>query len=210
MRDESEKEVIHRLEAFSDIVIGFSLAQLALSLTMPAHGRDLFVHISGARVLIALVITFALVCAIWWSHHRLFRHLFVPTRVNIFANFAALGGVIFLTYSMQVLLHVGMGDAVAYAMYTGSYGWILLLFAFIAWNGLRLRGAQLHAELHAHSVNLAVRLTVIGLWLAAMTAVTLIFGFQPRVMQWLVLALVAVMAVYRIATRSRAANSPSV
>jgi hypothetical protein len=59
VRDESEKEVIHRLEAFSDIVIGFSLAQLGLSLTIPAHARDLFVHVRGATGLLALVITFS-------------------------------------------------------------------------------------------------------------------------------------------------------
>ena len=39
LRDEPEKEVVHRLEAFSDIVIGFSLAQLGLSLTLPARAR---------------------------------------------------------------------------------------------------------------------------------------------------------------------------
>jgi uncharacterized membrane protein len=105
MRDESEKEVVHRLEAFSDIVIGFSLAQLGLTLIIPHRAIDLFMHVSGARTLLGFAVTFALVCAVWWSHHRLFRHAFVPTPLNIFANFAALGGVIFLSYSMQVLIH---------------------------------------------------------------------------------------------------------
>jgi hypothetical protein len=51
IRDESEKEVVHRLEAFSDIVIGFSLAQLGLTLIIPRHAIDLFSNGNGVRAL---------------------------------------------------------------------------------------------------------------------------------------------------------------
>ncbi len=169
MREESEKEVVHRLEAFSDIVIGFSLAQLGLSLVIPRHAEELFSSGAAARGMIALAITFALVCAVWWSHHRLFRYVFVAAPVNILANFAALGGVIFLAYSMQVLVHVGFSDRIAYAMYTGSYAWITLLFAFMAWNGLRLRRAALMEIQVRQAVRFAWRMSIIGVWLALMT-----------------------------------------
>lgn len=209
MRDESEKEVIHRLEAFSDIVIGFSLAQLGLTLTIPAHARDLFTHIHGATSLMGLVITFTLVCGVWWSHHRLFRHLFVPTTINIVANFAALGGVIFLAYSMQVLLHFGFGDPVAFPMYTGAYAWILLLFSFIAWNGMRLRSRQMHAELRSLSLLYTIRLSVVALYLTLMTVAVLVFGLHSNVSLWMFAALVVVVAVSRILAR-RLISSPSV
>ena len=205
MRDESEKEVVHRLEAFSDIVIGFSLAQLGLSLKMPNHAIDLFAHVKGASSLLALAITFLLICAVWWSHHRLFRHAFVPTPINIFANFAALGGVIFLAYSMQVLVHVGLSDRIAYAMYTGSYAWILLLFAFLWWNGIRLRGDQLKGALRTTTVRLAVRVTIIALCLVIMTISALRVGPEATVNQFLVLLLVAALVTHRILTR-RLAN----
>ncbi|MBV9270103.1 MAG: DUF1211 domain-containing protein [Candidatus Eremiobacteraeota bacterium] len=201
MRDESEKEVVHRLEAFSDIVIGFSLAQLGLSLTIPSHAIDLFVHVKGARSLLALAITFLLICAVWWSHHRLFRHAFVPTPVNIFANFAALGGVIFLAYSMQVLMHVGIFDRIAYAMYTGSYAWILSLFAFLWWNGIRLRGDQLRGPLRTATVRHAVRATIIALWLVIMTILALRVGTQTTVNELMLIVLVLAFATQRVVMR---------
>jgi hypothetical protein len=37
-KDETEQRLIRRLESFSDIIIGFSLAQLALSLAIPKNG----------------------------------------------------------------------------------------------------------------------------------------------------------------------------
>jgi uncharacterized membrane protein len=211
VRDESEKEVIHRLEAFSDIVIGFSLAQLGLSLTIPPHARDLFTHVRGASGLIALFITFTLVCAVWWMHHRLFRHLFVPVRINIVANFAALCGVILLAYSMQVLLHNGMTDPVAFPMYTGSYAWIMVLFSLIAWNGMRLRGSQMNPQLRLDSMHYAVRLSIIASWLVVMTLTTSVFGVRPEVAQWLFFVLVIPLAINRFIARSRSRriSSPS-
>lgn len=203
MRDESEKEVVHRLEAFSDIVIGFSLAQLGLSLTIPAHARDLFTLGRGSLGLLALVVTFTLVCSVWWQHHKLFRHLFVPTGVNIVANFAALGGVIFLAYSMQVFVHAGFRDPVAFPMYTGSYAWIMVLFASIAWNGMRLRGSQMNAELRASCMYHTVRLTIIAAWLVLITLATSVFGVRADIAQWLFLVLVIPLAMHRIITRRK-------
>lgn len=208
MRDESEKEVVHRLEAFSDVVIGFGLAQLSLTLVMPLHGaRDLFAHVKGVTELVGFVVTFLLVCAIWWSHHRLFRHLFVPVTPNIIANFAALGGVIFLSYSMQVLVHFGMHDTIAYAMYSGSYAWISLLFSAIAWNGLRLRGEKMPADVRAQSMKFAVRTTIVAVWLAGITVATLFFGSGSAPVLWLTMGFVLSVVVHRILTRRAAVSS---
>lgn len=212
MRDESEQAVIHRLEAFSDIVIGFALAQLGLTLTMPVHGaRDLFVHVKGATELMGFAVTFALVCAVWWLHHKLFRHLFVPARANVGMNFAALGGVIFLAYSMQVFLHFGFRDPVAFPMYTGSYAWVLMWFAIIAWNGMRLRADRMPAVIRVESLEYAIRLTVMALYLIAMTVATLVFGVESPIATWLTFGLVAVAVALRVLKRRLrpAASSPS-
>ena len=198
MRDESEKEVVHRLEAFSDIVIGFSLAQLALSLTIPRHAIDLFSLQGGARSLIALAVTFVLVCGIWWTHHRLFRRVFVPTPLSILANFAALGGIIFLAYSMQVLVRVGLSDRVAYAMYSGSYAWILLLVAAMAWMGIRARGPHLTGAQRAESFRFAVRASIIGAWLAILTAISARVGPQAPINEYMLPVLVVALAGHRI------------
>jgi uncharacterized membrane protein len=211
MRDESEQTVIHRLEAFSDIVIGFALAQLALTLTLPVHGaRELFVHVKGATQLMGFAVTFALVCAVWWLHHKLFRHLFVPTRASIAMNFAALGGVIFLAYSLQVFLHFGFRDPVAFPMYTGSYGWVLFWFALIAWNGLRLRADRMNAMLRWDSLEYAIRLSVMTMYLLALTVAALLFGVGSSLSSWLTAGLVVVVIVWRILKRRlQPVSSPS-
>lgn len=211
MRDESEQAVIHRLEAFSDIVIGFSLAQLAVTLVIPQHSpRDLFTHVKGVKELFGFGITFALVCAVWWSHHRLFRHLFVPVPVNIVANFAALGGVIFLAFSLQVLVRFGLNDSVAYAMYTGSYAWITLLFAAIAWNGLRLRRDRMTHDVRSLGTGFAIRSTIVAVWLCTLTALTLTLGVTNPVMPWLVAAFLVSLLAHRVITRRRLrVSSPS-
>lgn len=210
MRDESEKEIVHRIEAFSDIVIGFSLAQLGLNLIIPAHARDLFTSVRGATGLIALVITFALVCAVWWGHHRLFRHLFVPTPLAIFANFAGLCGVIVLAYSMQILVHDHIDDKVAFAMYTGSYAWTTAFFTVIAWNGFILRGPTMNAPLRADSLKKAIGFSVVCVWMIAFTVVTVVFGMHSPALAWTETGLVVTLLAVRFATRGRrAAGSPS-
>lgn len=201
VNDESEQHLVHRLEAFSDIVIGFSLAQLGLSLTIPKHASDIFSHVHGATGIFAVVITFGLICAVWWAHNRLFRHLFIPSAPNILANFAALCGVIFLAYSMQLLVRADFQDRVAYCMYTGSYGWIMLLFSFIAWNGLRVRGARMNAGLRTQSTKFAVRTTIVAAWFILVTVLTSALGLSPETAQWLFLVLAVALIAQRMISR---------
>lgn len=176
MRDESEKEVIHRLEAFSDIVIGFSLAQLSLSLRMPEHVVDMFTGAGRLSTIGAFVITFTLVCSLWWLHHKLFRHLFVPTPANIAVNFAALGGVLFYAYAMQVLINLKFHDPYGFALYFGCYAYITLLFAYLAWYGLRAHGADLPAPIRTEQGDLAGRLAILGLGFTGITVMMLLNG----------------------------------
>ena len=63
------------LEAFSDIIIGFSLAELTLSLVIPVHALDFFARPLG---LIAFLVTFVLVVRFWWLHFVIFEHYFEP------------------------------------------------------------------------------------------------------------------------------------
>lgn len=203
MRDESEKEVIHRLEAFSDIVIGFSLAQLGLSLTMPPHIRDLFFQGHGLSTLGTFVMTFSLVCSLWWLHHKIFRHLFAPTAANIALNFAALGGVLFYVYAMQVILHVGFRDPYALPLYVGCYAYIIVLFAIIAWTGLLARGEQMNQELRQTSKDLTIRLTIIALAFTTMTVVVLVAGASENILPLVLLLLVLPLTVQRIIIRRR-------
>lgn len=41
MRSDAERETVHRLEAFSDIVIGFCIAEMGINLLMPRSVAEL-------------------------------------------------------------------------------------------------------------------------------------------------------------------------
>ena len=73
------------MEAFSDIVIGFSLGQLALVLVIPAHAIDFVQRPEG---IIAFLVTFVLIVRFWWLHFMIFEHYFEPSRLMIVCNFA--------------------------------------------------------------------------------------------------------------------------
>ena len=56
----------HRLEAFSDLVFGFSLSLLATRLELPAKAEDIFEATRWGT----FVITFGIVCAFWLAPRR--------------------------------------------------------------------------------------------------------------------------------------------
>ena len=103
MRGEERAErLVSRIESFSDLVIGFSLALLALTLSIPSHIVDL---ITNPWWLVAYFWTFAVICALWFNHQRLFTHYFVPEIASILLNFLFLAMVGLIVYFVQVFVH---------------------------------------------------------------------------------------------------------
>lgn len=198
-REESEEHVVHRLEAFSDIVIGFSLAQMTLNLVLPADVLDLFTkHVSS---LVAFGLTFAVVSGMWWSHHRLFTHYFVPTAPNIVLNFLSLGGVMFLVYTLQVWLHADYHRSVAYVMYFGSIAWIIGIIAFLTYRGVVLRGHRMNPQMAVLGRNRALRLGVIALAFAAFAVYDGLTHSNSPIQSGIVVALLVVVVVLRALER---------
>jgi uncharacterized membrane protein len=98
-----DEYLTHRLQAFSDIVIGFSLAQLTLSLVVPNRAADLWSHPTW---LVAYLWTFGVIAAIWSGHTRLFRYIFVPTPVNVVVNFVMLASLGLTVYFLQLYMRL--------------------------------------------------------------------------------------------------------
>lgn len=88
-----EDRTVPRLEAFSDIVIGFSLAQLGASLA-PNKGSSL-----DPTGLLTFFASFTIVCSLWFFHHRLFQNFFVPKTLPIVLNFLWLAVVVLLVFA---------------------------------------------------------------------------------------------------------------
>jgi uncharacterized membrane protein len=147
MATETDERTTHRFEAFSDIVIGLSLAQLGASLTVPKHGSDLF---ADPTWLFAFIFTFAIICSMWFFHHRLFVSVFVPRTGPILVNFVWLATVVLCVYATQLSVRMP-ADAVVWRMYYVLFAVSYALLALQYVLGLRLGGSALTPALVARA-----------------------------------------------------------
>ena len=115
-RDESEQHFTRRLEAFSDIVIGFSLAQLGAELTVSEKGLSFLTSPIG---MLSFLFPFAIVCSAWFFHHRLFSQLFIPKTWPVVLNFAWLASVVLVVFASEP--YTKLGTSLATRFYFGCY-----------------------------------------------------------------------------------------
>jgi uncharacterized membrane protein len=124
----------HRLEAFSDLVFGFSLSLLATRLDVPNELSDVFNSTRWGT----FMITFAIICAIWLAHYRIFRHQFVAKTVDVIINFVFLLGIAIMPYAVQTVLRFMPGQE-AIMLYFGDFALILGALATLRWRALLQR-----------------------------------------------------------------------
>ena len=139
MQKESDERTIHRLEAFSDIVIGFCIAEMGANLLIPRTAAELPSIVVGTN---GFGISFVLIAILWWTHHRLFKSLFVLTPVTLILNFAMLGCLVLMVYFQQVSLHFIVTNdrpQAALLLWLVSYALVFTLLAAMMWIGLRVR-----------------------------------------------------------------------
>jgi uncharacterized membrane protein len=146
--DARDERLTHRLEAFSDIVIGFSLAEMSVNLAVPKHAGDIYTH---TLALVAFAWTFFVIAAFWWSHHRLFDGYFVPTRATVTLNFVALAVLVWLVYELQVFVHFAdtPEQASAAVPYVLTYSVMYLLLGLLFVLCVRMRWEDLDAAQRA-------------------------------------------------------------
>ncbi len=133
MAESFDERTVHRLEAFSDIVIGFGLAQLGSSL---AFTKDLSLDGTG---IIAFFGTFAIVCSLWYFHHRVFQWFFVPKGWPIVLNFVWLAVVVLLVFSAVQFSRAGFGHRTLDELYFGLYAIAYGILALQTLIGIRVR-----------------------------------------------------------------------
>jgi len=162
--DPRDERLIHRLEAFSDIVIGFSMALLAINLQPNVAGIDRLLP-----ALVAFLVSFGFVALLWWLHNRLFAYYFTATPVTIVLNFAALAGValfIFATTAVAQKFMVPHADVRVIApflsLWMGLYGATLSLLAVLYAAGLRSRWSELTYDVRRWGVARALNSGVGG------------------------------------------------
>jgi uncharacterized membrane protein len=212
MRDETQQRLIHRLEAFSDIIIGFSLAQLALSLAIPKNGAEgLLQH---SEPLVAFIITFALVCGMWWAHHKLFVHYFVPIPVMVILNFITLAGVSFAVYSVQLMLHqapaplrgqrpISGHSSMDFVFYLSSLAVVYGLLGIQYLYGWNVRRKHLPDRVASDGLRSALMLLGVALASGAIAALTLRYGLRTASLQYFGFVIIAYAIALRLFFRFR-------
>jgi uncharacterized membrane protein len=128
-----------RLEAFSDIVFGLSLAQTAIQLQVPDNVEQLTHHFLRYLVFFG---TFALVAALWLAHYRMFRLAFEPEPLDIVLNFVFLAFTALLPYAMLTNIKFS-GEPFSLALYAAAFAGTSLPMMLLSLRGLRRRDPTL-------------------------------------------------------------------
>lgn len=165
-----DAQTIHRIEAFSDIVIGFCLAEIGLGLSIPSSGPTLANVSTNVLVFAA---SFSLVVMLWWNHHRLFKTYLVLTRAVLVMNFALLGALVLMLYFMQIgardITVQGSGPHFFFRLTLLSFAAVYALLAGMFAIGVRARWSALSpgdlawgVERTAHMFSVAAAFTVVA------------------------------------------------
>lgn len=174
----SPDRLTSRLEAFSDLVFGFSLSLLATRLDIPARVEDIF----DSKRWLAVIVTFALVCRFWLEHYRIFRHHFVARTFDMVANFVFLFAIAVLPYAVQTFLRFPESFP-PLILYLGDLGLILSALALLRFRGLRLRRADDDLEMRLRDwrrtvLQISGAVIALGIILALLTSSA---GYQTQV-----------------------------
>ncbi|HLJ84197.1 MAG TPA: TMEM175 family protein [Candidatus Eremiobacteraceae bacterium] len=128
-----QEHILHRLEAFSDIVIALTLSGLAFYLQLPKSVQDVVSH---PAPYIAFLASFAIVRSVWWMHNRLFAYFFYADALSIVLNFMLLASVVMLGVALQIFFKFA-DEAQSVVTYAGCLGLVFGLMSVLFAKGLR-------------------------------------------------------------------------
>jgi len=170
-RDEA---FVHRLEAFSDIVIGFTVAQIGATLVIPNHAASLF----NPLWLLSFLWTFGLICLMWLLHNRLFRTVFAPTPLAIVLNFTLLAGIVLMVYFAEVMIHgTTLEDTMIYSrFYYLALASVFALIALLTYMGARDRRGELEPAVHGRALRVGFVNVVAAATIALGVGASLVVG----------------------------------
>jgi uncharacterized membrane protein len=140
-----------RVDGFSDVVFGFAMTLLVVSLEVPHTFEELHHSLSG---FVPFAICFVLLILIWYSHYKFFRRYGLHDLGTIAINATLLFVVLFFVYPLKFLFTVLAagwisGNAQAFGtpdqmrelmvLYGLGYTAVYLLFAALYWNAYSQR-----------------------------------------------------------------------
>jgi Endosomal/lysosomal potassium channel TMEM175 len=127
---------MNRIEAVSDVVFGFALTLLVVSLEVPHTYADL---INAMRGFPAFALTFALLMALWARHYYFFRYYGLDDLATIVLNTLLLFVVLFYVYPLKFLFNIWLSPLTGTPMWINSpHGGMRLVMAYGNERGLML------------------------------------------------------------------------
>lgn len=134
---------VSRIEAFSDVVFGFALTLIVVSLEVPKDYHELMDVLRGVP---AFAICFATLVWIWFEHHKFFKRYAMHDPGTIVINAALLFVVLFYTYPLKFIFAVATrmirssGDgARLFVIYGIGFIGIFTLLFLLYWRAWRMR-----------------------------------------------------------------------
>ena len=184
-----------RLEAFSDGVFAIAITLLVLEIHVPEPGSGSLAHELAAQwpSYAAYVISFLTIGIIWINHHAMVRRLRVVDHSILIWNLVLLmtvSALPFTTALMAAYLKESSGEALAAAVYSGSFLAMSLAFTGMNHHILFRRVEFLDRELPESVRRRTLRFGVIGV--APYVVATAVAPISP----YLTLVICAAIALY--------------
>lgn len=143
-----------RVDGFSDVVFGFALTLLVVSLEVPKTFAELSAVVSG---FVPFAISFLFLMMIWHAHYTFFRRYGLEDQTTIVLNAVLLFVVLFYVYPLKFLFSGMLGGVLRgeraeqftaarqipelMVLYGVGFAAIYLLLAAMYWHAWRERGA---------------------------------------------------------------------
>ena len=135
---------VSRLEAFSDIVFGFALTLIVVSLEVPKTYDELM---EAMRHFPSFALCFAILIWIWHAHYTFFRRYALDDGFTVFITIALLFVVLFYVYPLKFVFssfagHRGYGVAnarVLFTIYGAGFAGIFVLYTLLYFHAYRVR-----------------------------------------------------------------------
>jgi uncharacterized membrane protein len=160
---------ITRLEAFCDVVFGFALTLLVVSLEVPRSYAEMMAAMRG---FLPFAVCFAQLVMIWISHYRFSRRFGLEDPYTVFLNIVLLFLVLFYVYPLKFVftmvfsqltggdLALGVGwheAAVLMRVYSVGFTSVFSLFTLMYFHAYKLRNALELNPVEILQTRLAIR-----------------------------------------------------
>lgn len=143
-------ENFSRLDAFSDVVFGFALTLLVVSVEVPRTYDEFHATLAG---FFPFAICFFFFILVWLQHYRFFRRYGLHDGRTLFINSLLLFTVLFYVYPLKFLFSVASANDARHPVFSSTlqlrelmvtYGLgfaaIYLCFTALYWNAWHMRG----------------------------------------------------------------------